>query len=175
MYDAQADESFGLRLCVPSGLVSEIPERYLRAAGDSGTSRENDQGDLRGVRHRDSGNGGHGRPRPSLGYVPAISIDRGGRQNHQKQQRAGIVSRVPKSEKKIVGRGTVGGRIFRPHSRRPSDSGDYREIHRLPSRPRARACAACLEAALLMPRGLPRGYLLWIGSTSTRSEDVGRG
>ena len=154
MSGVETDESFGLRLCVPSGLVCQIPEGRLRAARDPGTSGENDPRNMRGVRHRDSGNGGHGRTRPSLGFVPAISIDRGGRQDNQKQQWAGVVSRVPEFEKEIMGRGIVGGWIFRSHSRRPSDSGYYPEIHRLPSRSRARACAACLKAALLMPRGL---------------------
>jgi len=80
-------------------------------------------GDLRGVRHRDIGNGTHRRAHPSSGVVPAVSIDKGGREDNQKQQWAGVVPRVIGIEEEAVGRGAVGRRIFRTYSRRPDDSG----------------------------------------------------
>ena len=153
----QEDESFGLRHGLSFGVVSEIPEEDLRAEGSPGTSGTDDPRDLRGLRHRDSGNGNPGRAHPSSAIISTISIDRGGREDHQEQQWAGVVPRVPGIEKEAVGRGIVGRRIFRPDSRRPDDSGRDSQIYRASSRPRARACAACFEDALLMPRGSPRG------------------
>ena len=141
-------------------MVSEISEEDLRAGGGPGTSETDGPRNLRSIRYRDSGNGDHGRSHPSSGIVPPISVDRGGREDNQKQQRAGVVSRVPGIEEEVVGRGDVGRWIFRPDGRRPDDSGRYSQVYRAPSRPRARACAACFEAALKMPRGLPRGVSL---------------
>ena len=155
----EKDESFGLRHELPSGVVPEIPEEDLRAGGGPGTSETDGWGDLRGVRHRDPGDGDHGGPYPSAGLVPAISVDRGSREDHQEPERAGVVSRVPGAEETAVGRGAVGRGILRPDSRRPNDSGRDSQVYRASSPTRARACAACFEAALLMPRGLPRGHL----------------
>ena len=138
----QEDESFGLRHELSSGVVSEVPEEDLRAGGSSGTSGTDDTGDLRGVRHRDTGNGAHGRTPPSSGVVPAVSIDRGGREDHQEQQWAGVVPRVSGIEEEAVGRGAVGRRIFCADGRRPDDSGRDSQVYRASSRPRARACAA---------------------------------
>ena len=156
----EKDESFGLRHQLSFGEVSEVPEGHLRAGGGPGTSETDGRGDLRGVRHRDPGDGDYEGPHPSAGVVPAISIDRGGREDYQEPERAGAVSRVPGAQEKTLGRGTVGRRILRPDGRRPNDSGRDRQVYRATSPTRARACAACFEAALLMPRGLPRGYLL---------------
>jgi hypothetical protein len=154
----QADESFGLRHGVSSGVVSEVPEEDLRAGGGPGTSGEDGTGNMRGLRYRGCGDGSDGRAYPSSGIVPAITVDRGGREDHQKQQRTGVVPRVPGTEEETVGRGDMGRRIFRADGRRPDDSGRDCQVYRASSRVRARACAAGFEAALLMPRGLPRGH-----------------
>ena len=153
----EKDESFGLRHELPSGVVPEIPEENLRAGGGPGTSETDGRGDLRGVRHRDPGNGNHGGSHPSAGLVPALSVDRGGREDYQEPERAGNVSRVPGAQEEALGWRVVGGRILRPDSRRPNDSGCDYQVYRASSPTRARACAAGFEAALLMPRGLPRG------------------
>ncbi len=115
---------------------------------------------MRGVRYRGFGNGTHGGTYPSSGIVFAESVDRGRGENHKKPERARVVPRVPEFEEKVVGRGDMGRRLLCPDSRRPDDSGRYHEVYSTSSRTRARACAASFEAALLMPRGLPRGYLL---------------
>jgi len=163
---AETDESFGLRHELSSGLVSEIPEEDIRAGGGPGTSETDGGGDLRGVRHRNPGNGDHGGSHPSAGLVPAISVDWGGGEDYQKPERAGAVSRVPGAQEEALGWGAVGGRILCADSRRPNDSGRDRQVYRASSPTRARACAACFEAALLMPRGLPRGLF-------TIKEDLG--
>jgi hypothetical protein len=153
----EKDESFGLRHELPSGVVSEVPEGHIRAGGGPGTSETDGPGDLRGVRHRDSGNGDDEGPYTSSGVVSAVSVDRGGREDHQEPERAGVVSRVPGAQKEALGRGVVGRRIFRPDSRRPNDSGRDSQVYRATSATRARACAAGFEAALLNAPRLAAG------------------
>ena len=163
--DAEADESFGLRHLLPSGLVPEVSEKDLRSGGGPGTSGTDGPGNMRGVRYRCFGNGTQGGTYPSSGLVSAESLNRGSGENHKESKRARVVPRVPEFEEKVMGRGDMGRRVLCPDSRRPDDSGCYHEVYSTSSRTRARAYAASIEAALLMPRGLPRGYLL-------RSKDV---
>jgi hypothetical protein len=158
--DAEANESFGLRHVVPSGLVPQVSEKDFRAGRGPGTSGTDHSGNRRGVRYRDTGDGADGGTHSCFGIVSAEPVDRGGSENHKKFERARAVPRVPEFEKKFVGRGDLGRRVFCPDCRRPNDSGCNHEVYSTSSRTRARACAACFEAALLMPRGLPRGYLL---------------
>jgi len=153
----QTNESFGLRHVLPSGLVSEVSQEDIRAGRGSGTSGTDDPGNRRGVRYRDTGDGADGGTCPSVGLVSAEPIDWGGRADHKKLERPRAVPRVPGFEKEAVGRGGMGRRVFCPDGRRPDDSGRYHSVYSTPSRSRARACAAGFEAALLMPRGLPRG------------------
>ena len=161
----EKDESFGLRHQLPSGVVSEIPEGHLRAGGGPGTSETDGPGDLRGVRHRDPGDGADEGPYPSAGVVPAIPVDRGGRKDDQEPERAGAVSRVPGAQEEALGRRVVGGRILRPDSRRPNDSGRDRQVYRATSPTRARACAAGFEAALLNAPRLAAGILTFFNQT----------
>lgn len=159
----EKDESFGLRHELSSGVVSEVPEGHLRAGGGPGTSETDDRGDLRGVRHRDPGDGDYEGPYPSAGVVPAISVDRGGREDHQEPERARSVSRVSGAQKEALGRGAVGRRILRPDGRRSNDSGRGRQVYRATSPTRARACAACFEAALLNAPRLAAGIFTSYG------------
>jgi len=130
---------------------------------------------MRGVRYRGFGNGAQGGTYPSSGLVSAEPLDRASGENYKEPQRARVVPRVPEFEEKVVGRGDMGRRVLCPDSRRPDDSGRYHEVYSASSRTRARACAASFEAALLMPRGLPRGYLLNLGlpvNTRTKLDQV---
>ena len=121
--DAETDESFGLRHVLSPGMVPEIQEEDIRAGGGPGTSETDDQGDLRGLWPRDSGDGDSGGAHSPAAIVSAIAIDWGSGENHKESKREGAVSRVPGTEEKAMGRGIVGGRIFRPNSGRPNDSG----------------------------------------------------
>ena len=138
----ETDESFGLRHGLPSGLVSEIPEKDLRAGRGPGTSGTDDPGDLRGVRHRDSGMEIEEEhihllvsfpPSRSIGEVVRIIKSKSGR---------GLFREFPGLKKRLWGgelwedgyfARTVGDRMTRDVIAR---------VYRASSRTRARACAA---------------------------------
>ena len=145
--------------------MPEIPEKDIRAGGGPGTSETDGGGDLRGVRDRDSRDGADGGSYSPARIVRAVEINWGCGQNHKESERAGTVSRVPGAQEEALGRRVVGGRILRPDSRRPNDSGRDRQVYRATSPTRARACAAGFEAALLNAPRLAAGILTFFNQT----------
>ena len=82
--------------------------------------------------------------------VLAYTIDRKRRQDCKRQEWEGVVPRIPRFAGEFVGRESVTGWIFSKYDRRPDNEGLDPEAYRQLPRTRVRACAACLEGALLM-------------------------
>ena len=152
MDESATVESCGLRHGIPFGVVPEISEEGICPRRGQGTSGTADSGNMRGVwlydRRTGSGRGSCAR----TDIVSSEACDRRSGANNKEHKRSGVVPRVPANKEADVDRGTVGRRLLRPHSRRPFDSADHREIYQASSRVRARTYTAVLSCVKDAPR-----------------------